>query len=88
MEDFSTTNANTKLRQFNSSSPWNVVAGEGGADLRQLTEHYQKKEERMEDARKARMVSGKVVTVYDDTTAGRFKNFPFSSKVKEPTSDS
>lgn len=67
-------------RTFNSGSPWNVVAGEGGADLRQLTEHYRKKEERMEVARKARMVDGKVVTVYDDTTGGRFKGFPFSSK--------
>jgi hypothetical protein len=57
-----------------------VVAGEGGADLRQLTEHYQKREEKIEGARKARMVDEKVVTVYDDTTGGRFKGFPFSSK--------
>ena len=57
-----------------------MVAGEGGADLRQLTEHYRNKEERIEEARKARMVDGKVVTVYDDTTGGRLKGFPFSPK--------
>ena len=57
-----------------------MVAGEGGADLRQLTEHYRNKEERIEEARKARTVDGKVVTVYDDTTGGRLKGFPFSPK--------
>lgn len=53
-----------------------------------MTEHYKQKEERMEAARKARMINGKVVTVYDDTTGGRFKGFPLSSKAKEPTTDS
>ena len=72
--------ANSIHRQFNSSSPWNVVAGEGGADLRQLTKHYEETEKRMEEARVARIVDGKVKTVYDDTTGGRWKGFPFSSK--------
>ena len=80
--------ANLVRRQFNAGSPWNVVAGEGGADLRELMKHYDEKAKKTEEARAARIVDGKVTTVYDDTTGGRWKGFPFSSKAKEPTTDS
>jgi len=73
--------------RFNQSSPWNVVAGEGGADLDKLMAHYAQKEKVRHEDRLARMKDGKVVTVYDDTTGGRFPSWmPVigSSRVVEP----
>lgn len=51
------------------------MAGEGGADMGELMEHYAKKDKKTEEARLARMKGGKVVTVYDDTTGGRFPSW-------------
>jgi hypothetical protein len=51
------------------------VAGEGGADMSELMEHYAKKDKKTEETRLARMKGGKVVTVYDDTTGGRFPSW-------------
>lgn len=50
---------------FNVGSPWNVVAGEGSANLEELVKHYENQREKQESARVARMRDGKVVTVYD-----------------------
>ena len=44
---------------LNQSAPWNVVAGEGGADLGKLMEHYAKKDRELEESRRARMKEGK-----------------------------
>ena len=62
-------------RRFNQSSPWNVVAGEGGADLNKLMEHYAKRDKAREEARLARVRDGKVFTVYDDTTGGHWPSW-------------
>ena len=62
-------------RRLNAGSPWNVAAGQGCADMSQLMEHLAKKEQQREEERVARMVDGKVVTVYDDTTEGRFPSW-------------
>lgn len=63
-------------RSLNRSSPWNVVAGEGGADLTKLMEHYTREHAQAEDARCAKIEKeGKVSTVYDDTTGGRFPSW-------------
>ena len=71
-------------RTFNQSSPWNVVAGEGGADMSELVQHYAKKDKEREASRLAQMKDGKVVTVYDDTTGGRFPSWmPFVGTKKE-----
>jgi hypothetical protein len=51
------------------------VAGEGGADLSELMEHYTKKNKETEEKRLAQMKNGRVVTVYDDTTGGRFPSW-------------
>ena len=51
------------------------MAGEGGADMGELMEHYAKKDKKQEETRLARMKGGKVVTVYDDTTGGRFPSW-------------
>jgi hypothetical protein len=63
---------------LNRSSPWNVVAGEQ-ADLSKLMEHYSRENERVEQARAERLKrEGKITTVYDDTTGGRFPSWlPF-----------
>jgi hypothetical protein len=60
---------------LNQSSPWNVVAGEGGADLSKLMEHYARENDNAERERVARVERGKVTTVYDDTTGGRFPSW-------------
>jgi hypothetical protein len=57
---------------LNQASPWNVVAGEGGADLSKLMEHYVRENEKVERERAER---GKITTVYDDTTGGRFPSW-------------
>lgn len=62
-------------RRLNQASPWNVVAGEGNADMSELMEYYAKKNKVQEEARFARIKDGKVVTVYDDTTGGRFPSW-------------
>ena len=63
-------------RILNRSSPWNVAAGEGGADLTKLMEHYSRQNEQAEQDRLARTKQdGKVTTVYDDTTGGRFPSW-------------
>lgn len=63
-------------RVLNRSSPWNVVAGQGGADLTKLMEHYAQESEKAEHDRVARIRGdGKVTTVYDDTTGGRFPSW-------------
>lgn len=41
----------------------------------ELMEHYAKKDKKTEENRLARMKGGKVVTVYDDTTGGRFPSW-------------
>src|SRR5947207_8804403 len=43
--------------------------------MSELVEHYAKKNKAQEEARLARMQAGKVVTVYDDTTGGRFPSW-------------
>jgi hypothetical protein len=71
-------------RRLNQSSPWNVVAGEGAADMSELMEHYAKKNKVQEETRLARVQAGKVVTVYDDTTGGRFPSWmPWIGTKKE-----
>ena len=60
-------------RVFNSSSPWNVSAGQGGADLSRLTQHYTDKKKTTEEARLGRIKNGRITSVYDDTSpATRF----------------
>jgi len=51
---------------FNHGSPWNVVAGQGSADLTQLVSHYEAKHKKIEESRIGRMRDGKVVTIYED----------------------
>lgn len=67
------------FRALNRSSPWNVVAGEGAADLTKLMEHYSRENEKAEAARVSKIgTGGKITTVYDDTTGGRFPSWvPF-----------
>lgn len=62
---------------MNRSSPWNVVAGQGGADLGKLMEYYSRENEKAEQDRAERMKKdgGKITTVYDDTTGGRFPSW-------------
>lgn len=61
---------------LNRSSPWNVVAGWGGADLTKLMEHYARENEEAERLRVARIKpDGKITTVYDDTTGGRLPSW-------------
>jgi hypothetical protein len=48
------------------------VAGEGGADLSKLMEHYARENEKAE---RERVERGKINTVYDDTTGGRFPSW-------------
>ena len=43
--------------------------------MSELMEHYAKKDKKTEETRLARMKGGKVVTVYDDTTGGRFPSW-------------
>ncbi|KEF60005.1 uncharacterized protein A1O9_04854 [Exophiala aquamarina CBS 119918] len=50
---------------FNHGSPWNVSAGQGGADLTALTKHYHEQAQAQEEARLARLKKGKVVSVYE-----------------------
>jgi hypothetical protein len=69
------TQINPEYRMFNSGSPWNVAAGQGGADLSHLIEHYGAREKATEEGRIARLKDGKVTTVYDDTTGGRLPSF-------------
>lgn len=52
-----------------------MVAGEGGADLSKLMEHYARENERAERERAERVEKGKITTVYDDTTGGRFPSW-------------
>ena len=40
---------------FNTGSPWNVIAGEGTADMRKLEAYYIEKRKSMEEAREAKM---------------------------------
>lgn len=64
------------FRALNRSSPWNVVAGEGGADLGKLMEYYARENEKVEKERAERVKrEGKITTVYDDTTGGRFPSW-------------
>ena len=52
------------------------MAGEGAADLTKLMEHYAKENEKAEQDRVNRInKEGKVTTVYDDTTGGRFPSW-------------
>ena len=52
--------------------------------MSELVEHYAKKNKAQEEARLARMQAGKVVTVYDDTTGGRFPSWmPWVGTKKE-----
>lgn len=52
--------------------------------MSELMEHYAKKNKEHEEARLARMQAGKVVTVYDDTTGGRFPSWmPWIGTKKE-----
>ena len=43
--------------------------------MNELMEHYAKKDKEREETRVARMKDGKVITVYDDTTEGRFPSW-------------
>jgi len=49
---------------FNASSPWNVSAGHGSADLSALTKHYEEQQKEGEQERMARLQSQKG-SVYD-----------------------
>jgi hypothetical protein len=52
--------------------------------MSELVEHYAKKNKAQEETRLARMQAGKVVTVYDDTTGGRFPSWmPWVGRKKE-----
>ena len=52
--------------------------------MSELVEHYAKKNKAQEETRLARMQAGKVVTVYDDTTGGRFPSWmPWVGTKKE-----
>ncbi|KAK5062478.1 hypothetical protein LTR84_004550 [Exophiala bonariae] len=50
---------------FNHGSPWNVAAGQGGADLNALTKFYHEKAQAQEEERLSRLKDGKVVSVYE-----------------------
>jgi hypothetical protein len=54
------------IRIFNSGSPINVPAGNGGADLTAVVAHYERRRKAVEEYRAARMKDGKVVSIYDD----------------------
>lgn len=70
---------------FNSSSPWNVAAGQGGVDLTKVMELYAKKDAEAEQRRLERNGDGKIETVYDDTTGGRFPHWvPYIGSSKKP----
>lgn len=65
------------------------MAGQGTADMSMVTEHYVKRHQIMEDERVAKIVDGKITTVYDDTTGGRFPSWvPWVGRKEEakPTS--
>ena len=62
-------------RAFNRSSPSNVIAGQGGADLSALMELYSRNNEKAQREKIERQNAGKVDTVYDDTTEGRFPSW-------------
>lgn len=66
------------------------MAGEGGADLSKLMEHYAKENEKAEQARVNRLnKDGKITTVYDDTTGGRFPSWvPLIGGSKKEAPDS
>lgn len=53
------------FRAFNQGSPWNVAAGQGGADLNALTKYYHEKAQAQEEERLSRRKDGKVVSVYE-----------------------
>ncbi|KKY24932.1 putative nadh-ubiquinone oxidoreductase 178 kda subunit [Phaeomoniella chlamydospora] len=55
--------------QFNNGSPYNVSAGQSGADLSKLVAYYREKNEQAEDLRtsKVRDNNGKVRSVYETT---------------------
>lgn len=52
--------------------------------MSELVEYYAKRNKELEETRLARMQAGKVVTVYDDTTGGRFPSWvPWVGTKKE-----
>ena len=73
-------------RLFNTGSPWNVAAGQQGADLRALTQHYHDMDKQREEERLAKVEAqgGKVVTVYDEMQGGRMRGFPFENGNGKP----
>ena len=64
-------------------SPDNNAPGDR-ADLRKLVKYYEKGIAAEEEARVSRIKDGEVVTVYDDTTGGRFPSWmPWIGSKKE-----
>ncbi|KAL4774078.1 hypothetical protein BDW60DRAFT_15134 [Aspergillus nidulans var. acristatus] len=49
---------------FHPGHPYNVIAG-SKADLSEVIAHYERKNQKIEEARVARMQDGKVVSIYD-----------------------
>lgn len=50
---------------FNTGSPFNVPAGQGGGDLDELVAHYQKQNVEREAEKRKSLMEGKTTSIYD-----------------------